>query len=469
MGDRRKVVVGLVLILLCTLLLRVPSFFEPLWYRDESISLTLAQAVRRGLLLYRDIHDNKPPLFYLLLALSPTLRWARLLTTAFVLSTQLAVFLLVKKLFSSRRYAFLACALFGVLSSIPPLEGNIANGEIWLILPVTLAMYLGLTGKASKEFVAGALFGMATLLKVPAVFDFLAFLTFSYFFVGEKRGFFRVALGFSLPWLTFLLFFTAHGALRDFLSSVFWYNLRYVEVGRELFPAWVKLLLFSSFFLLVFSLWWWREHFSTPFGLLGLWFLFSLSGSLLSGRPYTHYLIQTFPVLSILGVHSLQKSSTLERGLSAAFFLSLFTLYELLPFYRYPLFSYYQNFWKLLSHSETAVAYRNFFDPWVTREYEIANYVRSHTGPGSHILVYGDEPGIYALSMRRPAIKYVANYHIDAAAAWVAVSKQLLRSPPLLVIQVTTDDKLPLEFWERYSVRATVEGVPILGLKETAL
>ncbi len=54
----------LLIIILLMILLRIPSLFEPYWYGDEGIYLTLGQAIRKGLLLYRDIHDNKPPLLY---------------------------------------------------------------------------------------------------------------------------------------------------------------------------------------------------------------------------------------------------------------------------------------------------------------------------------------------------------------------------------------------------------------------
>src|SRR3990172_7191171 len=62
-------------ILALVLILRIPSFFEPYFYGDEMIYMTLGQGVRQGLTLYKDIHDNKPPLLYLTAAISENLFW----------------------------------------------------------------------------------------------------------------------------------------------------------------------------------------------------------------------------------------------------------------------------------------------------------------------------------------------------------------------------------------------------------
>ena len=62
-------------ILAIVLILRIPSFFEPYYYGDEMIYLALGQGVRQGLILFKDIHDNKPPLLYLAAAIAGNLFW----------------------------------------------------------------------------------------------------------------------------------------------------------------------------------------------------------------------------------------------------------------------------------------------------------------------------------------------------------------------------------------------------------
>ena len=47
------------------LFLRLPSFFESLWYTDENFYLAIAQGiVKGGEWLYVGVWDNKPPLIY---------------------------------------------------------------------------------------------------------------------------------------------------------------------------------------------------------------------------------------------------------------------------------------------------------------------------------------------------------------------------------------------------------------------
>ena len=56
----------ILILLLFTTFLRLPTLFEPFWYGDENIYLAIGQAMRKGLLLYQDIIDfpNKPPLIF---------------------------------------------------------------------------------------------------------------------------------------------------------------------------------------------------------------------------------------------------------------------------------------------------------------------------------------------------------------------------------------------------------------------
>ena len=72
----------LLLIIGLLVLLRLPSLFEPAWYGDENIYLTIGQGIRKGMVLYRDITDfpNKPPLIYLFAALT-FMRWMTLTAT----------------------------------------------------------------------------------------------------------------------------------------------------------------------------------------------------------------------------------------------------------------------------------------------------------------------------------------------------------------------------------------------------
>ena len=77
----------LFLLLLVVFVLRIPSLFEPYAYGDEMIYLSLGEAVRQGIPLYKGIHDNKPPLLYLTAALAGSLFVFRAILTIWHLVT----------------------------------------------------------------------------------------------------------------------------------------------------------------------------------------------------------------------------------------------------------------------------------------------------------------------------------------------------------------------------------------------
>src|SRR5690554_2880145 len=56
----------LLLALLIIVALRIPNFYEPYWYGDEGIYLTIGQAMNKGVALYREIVDHKTPIIYFL-------------------------------------------------------------------------------------------------------------------------------------------------------------------------------------------------------------------------------------------------------------------------------------------------------------------------------------------------------------------------------------------------------------------
>src|SRR3989344_6083860 len=137
-------------ILALVLILRIPSFFEPYYYGDEMIYMTLGQGVRQGMTLYKDLHDNKPPLLYLTAAISENLFWFKAILAFWSLLTVALFYKLSVVLFEKNLKAHkVATLLFAILTTIPLLEGNIANAELFMLGPTILA-FLFLLGKELK-------------------------------------------------------------------------------------------------------------------------------------------------------------------------------------------------------------------------------------------------------------------------------------------------------------------------------
>src|SRR5438270_10676870 len=80
----------LLVVLLVTLLWRLPSLFDPPWVNDEGTYFAVAQALTHGYSLYNGVWENKPPALYLLYTavyhpLGPSLVAVRLVTAVAVL------------------------------------------------------------------------------------------------------------------------------------------------------------------------------------------------------------------------------------------------------------------------------------------------------------------------------------------------------------------------------------------------
>ncbi len=254
-------------------LLRLPSLFEPLWYGDEGVYQAIGMALNNGSLLYKGIWDNKPPLLYLVYALFHSDQFTvRLVSLIFGLLSVPVFFFLSKKLFSnlsgSRKIYYLTTSVFALLFALPILEGNIANAENFMLLPVLLAALLIFprTETNLKLFLAGFLLGLAFLFKIVAVFDFLAFLTFLFILnlphklsvslKKEKRLLVPFAqkitpylFGFLIPIFIVVLFFLINGAVVDFFRATFSSNIGYVGYGNKLLTPFGLLFIKLAFLL----------------------------------------------------------------------------------------------------------------------------------------------------------------------------------------------------------------------------
>ena len=396
------------LVLIITLILRIPSFFEPYWYGDEGIYLAIGQALQRGAILYRDIWDNKPPLLYLIYALNPTLLWAKISATLFVLATVFFVYKISKN--------YWAALLTGILLSLPLLEGTIANAELYFILPIIIAAYLFLKNKINPILI-GVLFASAFLLKIPAVFDFLG-LFLAWFFINKKiKPFILIFLTFIILMTPILGYFYFNHAIGDFLTASFSQNASYVAVEAGPFsklsnPLFIKGLLVLLVVLVLFVLFS-RRKISKELLFFSLWFGFSLYGALLSNRPYLHYLLQIVPPATILIFYLIKNLRKNLFFLVAVLCIMYYVLCIFCGGFALEPRSYYQNFFDYISERKLQTDFYNYFDSRTSINYEVANYLATRTQSLEPIFVWGDNAFLYVLSERPPATKFIQAHHLS--------------------------------------------------------
>src|SRR3990167_8197475 len=131
----------LLVILLMVLVLRWPNLFEPYWYGDEGIYLTLGNALRHGVKLYAQIVDHKTPLIYYLATIGDQLWW-RVFFMTWSLLTVTVFYHLAWKVTKNWLTSALSTISLVFLTCLPAFEGNIPNGELLVMGLVLIAALL---------------------------------------------------------------------------------------------------------------------------------------------------------------------------------------------------------------------------------------------------------------------------------------------------------------------------------------
>ncbi|RJQ35895.1 hypothetical protein C4559_06055 [Candidatus Microgenomates bacterium] len=434
-------------------LLRLPSLFEPYWYGDEGIYQTIGIAMRAGRLLYRDIWDNKPPLLYFLYSIFNSDQFMlRLVSLIFGLLSVVAFFYLSKKLFNDTlggKIPFFVTSLYAFLFSIPLIEGNIANSENFMLLPIILSGFIvykitqtchSRESRLNRDdsrirfrpcqndillITSGILLSIAFLFKIVAIFDTAAFFIFL-FIIGIKDlailkdrkqlilsvlNLLPLAAGFIIPiFLTFVFFFL-NGALKDFLSASFSQNVGYVGYGNQfLFPQGLlvlKLTILSLFLLFLLIK---RKAISQSTLFILIWLAFSIFNAFFSQRPYIHYLLVLLPSFCLLfGLVFFDKRyQKLTFVISIIFCVIIFTSFK---FYGKTVL-YYQNFVSFVLGQKSVSSYQAFFDRQTPTDYQLAQFIKNHTTQKDNVFIWGNNAQVYKMANKLPAGKFTVAYHM---------------------------------------------------------
>jgi hypothetical protein len=403
---------------------RLPSLFEPLWYGDEGIYQVIGNSLNHGKLLYSQIFDNKPPFLYWLYASLHSDQFAvRLASLIFGLLSVGAFFLLSKKLFKDARnnnIAGLTTLVFSILFGLPALEGNIANAENFMLLPIIVSAILIVSQR--KFFIAGLLLGIAFLFKIVAIFDLSAFVIFCFILninslnISSLKKEFKlipIMAGFLLPLILVGLFFIFNNTFLDFAKAIFISNISYVNYGNRIgsLPVllFIKLGLLGIFLLYVFAK---RKNINHSSLFILIWFAFSLFNAFFSQRPYTHYLLVLIPSLSlVIGLIFFDKKY--QRIITVVLLVALFVVVKGfgIPSINKNI-NYYQNFISYMMGRKTMTSYQRFFDHRTPFDYEIARFIRPKLAKNDTVFIWGDNAQLYELINVVAPTKYVVAYHI---------------------------------------------------------
>lgn len=470
--------------------LRLPSLFEPYWYGDEGIYEVIGYGMRQGRMLYTEIFDNKPPLLYILYALFNGDQFSlRFLSLLFGMGSIFVFHLLAKKLFLNHKTIYVLTFAYALLFGMPIFEGNIANAENFMHVPILASAYIlysfmtksneaesrRKTTFSLRSFVptqeerplvlAGVVLSLAFLLKIVAIFDFAAFAAFITIDQLRKRHtspsetarkLVAFTMGFApLILLTFFFFFVV-GAFSAFFYASFVQNVGYVGYGnRFIFPQ--GLLIFKLFLLSGVCLWLYhkRKTYTTEFLFIVLWFCLSLFNAFFSQRPYTHYLLVLLPAYLLLcGLAVYEKR--LRMVLVVVLLTTGILLYHNFNYYKKNI-QYYKNFLAFISKEKNTSNYYAFFDGNTPHDYLLASFIKTHTTPGETILVWGNNAQVYKLSDTLPPGRFTVAYHMTATQKTLDETEQAIATNrPKYIIVV--DQKKPLPFRiSGYDVRMNID------------
>lgn len=475
-------------ILFSIVILRFPSLFEPFWYGDEGIFAAVARKLNFGGVLYQDAWDNKPPMIYLTYQLifkffGVSMFWLRMVTLVFVLSTACVLYEIAKKIFDQKR-AFWAAFIFGFLTSLRIMEGNLALTEIFMILPISAAMMISIYRKFDyvSLFIAGFLFSVASLYKQVGAFEAGALGIFLFFHEKNFAEFIKKGLiltaGFAIPYVLTFAYFAPKKLVGEYIFGAYTYYRIYLGESPK-YATLINILKYLPIVsAVVYGFYLRRKGNVTITHLILLWTAFAFLGSYFSGRTYGHYLVQATPAISLLLASITMKPKFDHARIKFAvfFFIPLVILTRLLfsdflsggPINQA---KYWKNFIAYTAGAKNIQEYNDFFDGNVNSIMGLSDFLMTREDGGHSAYIWGDYPWLYAIADINNPVRYVTSFHVFGVPnGKKEVIEKLIANKPRYIIKPPSSigyfDELETLIVEDYTFVARVENSEVYINKE---
>jgi 4-amino-4-deoxy-L-arabinose transferase-like glycosyltransferase len=451
-----------------TLLLRLPTFFEPPWHADEGTFAAVAQKLLNGGALYADAWESKPPLFLYMYAALFKLFGAgvlplRIAVAVAAIGAQFALFLTARRLLDERS-AWLAAAVLTVMLAVPFWDGNLALTESFSLLPAITGVYFLLRGSEAARpdawmLASGLMFGVAVLIRQPA--GAVAAVAVLWLLLTGRpwlRPALLVAAGGAAVVLACASAFALFGSFYWFWNANVEFFFSYIPEAREI-PVYERPVLVTPVIAAAAALLYVRRrHGVTPaWSLPALWLAATLAAALLSGRPYEHYLIPCLPPLAITAALLVARAAeqrapsradvpalAIAGALAAVWFAVAVPAFGgNLVAVRYAKgIEYYGQFVARLTGAVSERQYEDYFDRRVDLTEKLAARLEQLGARGQGVYIWGEYPWVYALSGSRPATRYVTSFYVlQMPGLAEELQESLEREAPRFV--VIMDDAWP--------------------------
>jgi hypothetical protein len=357
----------------------------------------------------------------------------------------------------SWRRALLAAAILAVLLAVPFWEGNLALADGFAILPTTLAVLCCLRGDNTPDrrrgsgfnlgwtLLAGVLFGLAFLIRPTA--GAVAMALVLWLFISGRSWFWRgaiMAASSAVVALSVAGAFALLGSFYWFWDANVGFFFEYVPSGKEL-PFHHRPLIVTPAIVTIIALAWLRYRGELPrWGLPALWLTSTLAVALLTGRPYSHYLLQVFPALALVmallvpgtvlrqslepGTRNLEPgpvtpvpdSRFLVPALAIASSVALLWLTVVMPAFSGNPFAmrytkdleYYVNFTGWATGLKDTDDYNTYFDRRVNLTERLDTTLTRLGARGEEVYIWGEVPWAYALADTEPSLRYMTSFYV---------------------------------------------------------
>jgi 4-amino-4-deoxy-L-arabinose transferase-like glycosyltransferase len=424
---------------LVTALLRLPTFFEPPWHTDEGIFQAVAQKVAHGGDLYADAWESKPPLFLYIYVVSlqlfgPGVLSIKIAAAVAAFATEAGVFGIAKRYLSTRA-SLAAAVLAGVLLAVPFWEGNLAVTETFALPPTVLAVLCllcwekrpGARGGAAWLLATGVLFGLAFLIRQTTALIAVGAIVWLLASGREwRQPLLLIAGGTVAAIVPVVAVFAVQHDFYWFWDANVAFFVKYVPSGREL-PLYYRPLTLAPIVMAVLATAVHARRGERPSWTLPLlWLTITLATSMVTGRPYPHYLLQCMPPLALLLVMLAPHAGSWRfarrqwPALGTAGALVALWLLVVTPEFSGNLAAmryshnpdYYVNFARYAMGLQSRSEYNDYFDDRVNLTERLEQELGHLAKDGDVIYIWGEYPWVYPLSDTTPATPYMTSFYV---------------------------------------------------------